>query len=971
MTPFLEKVAKHYLSEDRSAEGNICIVTPNRRAALFIRSYIGKETSKTMWAPEIISLEEFINKLSGLKIVDNITLLMEFHKALKGQVEGEKGEKAEKATNADTQENFEDILNWAPMLLQDINEVDSNLENPDVLFENLTDIKKMEAWSPDQEPTLFQKQYFNFFKNLPHYHKAFKANLLDQNIAYQGLSHRVAASKIETIVKDLPWQKVIFAGLNALNQAEEEIISTLINNNIATIIWDADEYYVSQSWQGVNHEAGRFIRKYRKKWHLNSIDHTKNYFKEQKKNINVLGIAKNINQVQLTGNILLSQIPKEEHEKTAVVLADETLMTPMLSALPPHVDKVNVTMGYPLSETGFYSFAESVFSMHIRATQTLAEAKQTKSWLYYKDILKILKHPYSNILFTDNEGNNIASLLSNAINKSNRSFYTLEHLIGICKDKESMLMQSLFCNWDNSPAKALDFFKIALQNLDEKYLHSTSEEKSEFSIDLAAFNQFGFLINRFEFYLNTYKQPETLQSFKLIFRHLVSGLRISFSGEPLEGLQIMGMLETRSLDFKNVIIFPVNESILPKGKTQNSFIPYDVKVKYGLNTHKERDAIYAYHFYRLLQQAENIYLIYNTQTGDIGGGEKSRFITQIEHELKEYNPDICINHEIIPVMMDFEAPQTVLSIDKTPDIMEKICREGEKGLSPSSLNIYLKCSLRFYLSKIMNIEESEEVEEIMEYRTMGLAIHDVLEEIFKPYLGKILKEENLNVNHEDIESLLKDRFLYYYSDGDIFTGKNYLLYRVALRMIENYLENERKEIQLQSSKNKYVTVVSLEEFYTSSLSIKSDNDINVKVKGKVDRIDKVDNLYRLIDYKTGKVETKDLKINQWDELLENPETEKSFQLLCYSWLFFKENNKADDLLPSIISFRNPSRGLLKMQHPSSADGMVNHDVIKEFEENVLKPIFQELYDPETPFRQTENEENCKYCPFTVLCKRNP
>ncbi len=966
MTPFLEKVAKHYLSEDNLEEGNICIVTPNRRAALFIREYISKKITDTMWAPDILSLEEFINKLSGLKIVDNITLLMEFHRAIKT----DETNKPENDINTGNNKELEEILSWAPALLNDFDEIDSNLENPDILFENLTDVKKIEAWSPDQQITPFQEKYIQFFKSIPRYHKIYKKNLLSHHIAYQGLSHRIVASNIENIIKNFPWQKVIFAGLNALNQAEEKIISTLINNNKAAIIWDADEYYVSSNTKGIKHEAGMFIRKYLKKWHLNTLNNAKTYFKDTKKNINILGIAKNINQVQLAGNILLSEIPKEEHENTAIVLADETLMAPMLNALPPVIDKVNVTMGYPLSETGFYSFAESVFYMHIKAKQRISDAIETGSMFYYKDILKILKHPYSSKLLADDEGRNIAELISNKINKSNRSFYNLKNLNEIAGGKELIILEKLFCNWGNSPAKAMDFFKLALQNFDTKYLKSNEKENGKYSIDIAAFNQFSFLLNRFEYYFSKYNQPDTLESFKLIFQNLVSGLKIPFSGEPLEGLQIMGMLETRNLDFKNVIIFPVNESILPKGKLYNSFIPYDVKVKYGLNTHKERDAIYAYHFYRLLQQAENVYIIYNTQTGDTGGGEKSRFISQIEHELKEYNPDININHEIIPVMMNLGSSSKILNIEKTPDIMKKICRMGETGYSPSSLSIYLKCSLQFYLSKIMNIEETEEVEETMEYKTMGQAIHDALETIYKPYIGKILKKEYLDIKQEDIENILKQMFLNHYPDGDINTGKNYLLYRVALRMIENYLENEKKELLLRASKNNYITIFSLEELYTSELSIKTNNDINVKIKGKVDRIDRTEDLFRIIDYKTGKVEARELKIDRWDELLEKTATSKSFQLLCYSWLFFNKNKEAKELLPSIISFRNPSHGLFKIQHPSSSEGIIDRNIIKEFEENVLKPIFLDLYDSNKPFKQTDEEENCRYCNYTLLCNRN-
>ncbi len=967
MVPFLEKIADYYLSLKEALTGNICIVTPNRRAALYIRSHTGKKISDTIWAPDILSIEEFINMLSGLRITDNITLLMEFYRVLKNKDSG--GISWEKGNGTDGID-FEEILKWVPVLLNDFDDIDRNLEDPSALFENLTEIKKIRTWSPDGKLTSFQERYIRFFSIIPQYHKLFKESLLSQGIAYQGLSNCVAASEIEKIVNDIPYRRVIFAGLNALSQSEEKIISTLLYNDKAVVIWDADEYYLYGESGNVKHEAGMFIRKYSDKWRKNSMIMAETGFRDRPKNINILGIAKKINQVQLAGNIILSRIPEEEHEDTAIVLADEGLMLPVLGSLPENVKKANVTMGYPLSYTAFYSFAESILATHIGAVQRRGDDEQKQPAFYYKDILTILKHPHGNILF-DEEEDNVASDVSNAINRSNRSFYTLQQLKDICGGRENGLFEKLFSMWYDSPAVALDFFRETLVSLEEHYYNSVqAEDGSGFSVDQAAFNRFSLLINRFEIYQGKYGQPATLQSFQRIFRNLVALECIPFSGEPLEGLQIMGLLETRNLDFKNLVILSVNESILPKGKTQNSFIPFDMKVEFGLNTHRERDAIYAYHFYRLLQRAENVFLIYNTEADNTGAGEKSRFITQIEYELKEYNSDIEINHEVIPVMVDFESPPSALKIEKTADIIEKIERMGEKGYSPSALTIFLRCSLRFYLQKIMNIEEREEVEETIELKTLGLAIHDVLENIFKPYVGTLLKEEHLDIDQGRIEDLLRERFGHYYRGGDIDTGKNYLLYRVALRMILNYLRAERNDIRLRALKNSHIAIVSLEKLYLHDFPVKIGNGVTVRITGKVDRVDKAGDLYRVIDYKTGKVNSGDLRIKRWDELLEKADTEKSFQLLCYSWLFFKEKKDAGALLPSIRSFRNPGYGLFEIRHPAGNGGIITRNDIEEFEQNVLKPVFLELYDPGKPFRQTDNEENCRYCPFTILCGRN-
>jgi len=954
MTPFLKRIAEYFLSEFDNSEDNICIVTPNRRAALYIRSYISGMIKKTSWAPDILSLEDFINRLSGLKIVDNLTLMMEFHNVLNNN----------NGKSLIEDNSFEELINWAPMLLQDFDEIDSNVEEPDKLFEYLSDIKRLDVWDPsNKEPSDYQKRYLDFFKNIPEYHKKFKENLLSKKIAYQGLSHHIAASEIDKTIADLPWGKVIFAGLNALNQTEEKIISALLENDKAKIVWDCDEYYIDN-----NHEAGFFIRKYLKKWQNHTIIKKENSFKETSKNVNILGIAKSVNQVQLAGNVLSDKINPEEYEKTALILADESLMLPMLSALPSKVSKLNITMGYQLSATAFYSFAEAVLNMHIRSTGQ-SSSEEGKAWFYYKDILKILKHPYSNYLFDDSD-KYLSNIISDAINKSNRSFYSIENIMAVCNNNQSDIIKTLFSNWNNSTEKAISFFKQVLQLLEKSYFDKDDDtSNSDFSIEIASLSRFNLLLNRFDMYIATYKQPENLQVFKLVFKNLVSSLRIPFSGEPLEGLQIMGLLETRNLDFKNIIVFPVNESILPKGKSQNSFIPFDVKKKFKLNTYKERDAIYAYHFYRLLQRAKNIYLIYNTEADKIGGKEKSRFISQIEHELKDFE-NIKINEKIIPVSSNLHSSdEENIVVEKTPDIIEKIHKLGERGFSPSSINMYLKCSLRFYFEKIMKLKESDEVEETVELNTLGSIIHDVLKELLNPFIGKVIKAEDLNIEDKNIQAVLKSKFEKYYEAGEIDKGKNYLLFRVAMRMIGNYLKMEKAHIA-ETYNIEPVTIISLENEYKSSMSIKNNGeDIKFNIIGTADRIDKTGDIYRVIDYKTGKVGSNELTFDSFDELLqEDGNKEKSFQLLCYSWLY-ANNSNAEKILPSIISFRKISEGLFKIKNPEIDKGVIDKSYINEFENSVLKLIFEEIFDKNTPFQLTKNIDNCDYCPYKTICDR--
>jgi hypothetical protein len=444
----------------------------------------------------------------------------------------------------------------------------------------------------------------------------------------------------------------------------------------------------------------------------------------------------------------------------------------------------------------------------------------------------------------------------------------------------------------------------------------------------------------------TYNHITDLKSLTLFYTQILRTEKLSFQGEPLQGLQLMGMLETRALDFETVIITSVNEGILPGGKNDFSFIPYDVKKYFGLPTYQEKDAIFSYHFQRLLHRAKNIYLIYNTESDGYGSGEKSRFLTQLEIN----NPDITktvispkVQHTIFPI----------LQIEKTPEIMEKLQAVFTKGISPSALASYIYDPVKFYEQRILEIYEEDEVEETIAVNTMGSVIHEVLEDLYKPFIEKYLSKENIAEMQKNTHDLLVKYFEKYYEKGNIETGKNKLIFEVCKNHIKRFLN---QELQLLNQ-NKQLKIIALEKGLSAEINIEGIN-FSIKLKGIVDRIDELDGITRIIDYKTGKVVANDLKITDFSVLGSDYKYTKPLQVMLYSFLFSEENggNFSKPVEAGIISFKNLNSGFLKMnfsEKRGANESLISQENMDPFLTE-LKRIIAEILNPEIPFIQNQN-----------------
>ena len=961
MTSFLNKISEYVFQKHGEEIGNICIVLPNRRAKLFIQRYLAANITKPSWSPEIFSVEDFIIKLSGLRIADNIQLMFELFNT-------------HKLLNAEKPGTFEEFLSWAQILVHDFNDIDLYLVKPDDIFTYLNDAKNIAHWNPDKTaPTDNQKHYLEFFSSLLEYYKLFTDTLLNNKEVYNGLAYRHVAENIEEIEKTLTWDKIYFVGLNALTISEEVIVKHFIKLDRAQILWDADKYYIDDPKQ----EAGIFLRHYKSAWKLKDFIWIDDNF-SQTKNISVTGIPKQIGQVKYAGQLLteILKADKESINNTAVVLSDENLLLPLLNSMPEGISQFNVTMGLSLKFIPLNDLFNTLFNLHENAIKLNKTSSNGDYCYYFKDILKLVSHPYIiNLAGSANPaGSRNLRGLTEKLSTSKKVFYSREDLKELLSEYEigfipfSMFLSFSVTQFLDSCTELIDILK---QSQISGLKSQVSKDNNSINIEIEYLYCFAKIFKRLKTLISSqFTVPGTefsLKALHILLSQVVNSSSLPFYGEPLKGLQIMGVLETRTLDFDNVIMLSVNENHIPSAKTNNSYIPFDIRSKFKLPTYRDRDSIFAYHFYRLLQGAKNVNLIYNTENDDFGKGEKSRFITQIINELPVYNPEIDVKEQILSIPPSKEDIVKPIIIDKDNNILNILKQKAEKGYTPTSLNKYRNCSLQFYYSEVMRLREKEELEETIEAATLGNVIHQALFELYTPYIDKQLAKENIQGMIVNSDAFVQKAFKKYYSDGDNTTGKNLLISKVANKFVSNYLKSEFEFV----SKGNNIIIRNLEEFFSAEISLPELP--KVKLSGKIDRTDEVNNVLRIVDYKTGYIDkNKELTIKDWNGVISEPLMEKSFQLLMYSWLYNNQNSKVksqklNEIKAGLISFRQISSGLQTVIFPDKSE-LLTDDVFFQIE-SIITQILSDIYNSQKPFLQTENIDNCKYCPYKSICNR--
>lgn len=917
MTSFIQDVVIDLKKKNYNFSDTM-FVLPSKRAGLFLRETISQHLNETIFSPEILSIEEFVERVSGLDYISNSELVFQFYESY-----------LENTPKGDI-EPFDKFSKWGQILIQDFNEIDRYLIEPKQVFEYLSAIKEIEHqhWSLDENPTTQIKNYLVFWKRLGSYYHDLKKRLSDKNLGYQGMVYKNAADKIKDYAQHQNTNQHVFLGFNALNTAEEQIIQHLLEHKLAAIYWDIDKTFV----ENTIHDAGLFIRH-----HLKSWKHFKNHplnwpteFYSDNKNINIIGTPKNIGQVKYVGH-LLSKLDYShvDLKKTAIVLGDETLLLPLLNSLPEEVNRVNITMGLPLHLTPMASLFEDLFKLH----------QTTSKSLYYKDVLKILENPYIGMLLKSKE-EDASKTLSAYIKKNNIIYLQPQQLIGHTTNHKAQINQ-IFSSWDDNVTLSISRCNFLILGLKEVL----EAEKNINQLNLEYLFKYSTIFNELERLNKLFKHIDNVKTLHSLFRELSKNETLDFKGEPLEGLQIMGMLETRALDFETVIITSVNEGLLPAGKSDGSFIPFDVKIENKLPTYKEKDAVYTYHFYRMLQRAKNIYIIYNTEPDVLNGGEKSRFITQLITEKK---------HDVIQNIISPKVPMhnvKLRQIKKTPSVVMALDNLFIKGLSPSSLTNYIRNPIDFYSEKILGINELETVEEHVAYNTLGTVIHNSLEDFYKPFEGVILTLEYLKAMKKKIDNTVNRHFDIEFKSGDVSRGKNLIIYEISKRYISNFLDTEIAEVKAGN----VIKILAIETENQTPIYIKEINK-TVNLKGKVDRVDSYNGRTRIIDYKTGRVEQGKVEIVNWDDILTDYDKySKSFQVLMYAYLMRESDKITFPLEAGIISFKNLGSGFLKFATKPSTNSrkkiqLISEETLDAFEKQ-LKLLIIELNNPDIPFTE--------------------
>ncbi len=953
MKTFLDKTADLIINNYSNETDKICVVFPNRRSGLYLKKSIAARLEKSIWSPQIYSLEDFIISLSGFRVIDPVYLLFELYKIHK-EIEG------------DQSQSLADFLNWGKVLLNDFNEADKYLTKTSSLFDYLTDEKALALWNPGN-PTLseFQLRYLRFYQSLKTYYNRLTSELIHKNEVYPGLAYRKVAENIETISEKLPYKKIIFAGFNALTTAEKRIISALESTGRALILWDSDRYYMDDSGQ----EAGAFIRPVYEKANKETFKWIGNYFRESNKNITVIGVPLSVGQAKVAGQLLEQLSEKsEELDQTAVVLNDETVVEPLLNSIPDQIGKFNLTMGLPLKSTPLFRLFDSVFELQNNILK-FSNFNSKNPRIYYRDLLQVLNHPYVLQILREN----MMDGLPLKILESNKTFFDFKELIDLFFSKEDLLKKLIFpvaSPWNDNPAAALESLQEILSILKNYFILSYHEDKSDrenTDLEIEYLFHFQKIFHKISHLLTIYPYVEDLKMFRSLFSQLAR-IALPFYGEPLHGLQIMGMLETQTLDFKNIILLGVNEDFLPSGKSNNSFIPYYIRRNFSLPVHYETNAIYAYHFYRLMQRAENIFILYNSESGELGGGEKSRFISQLQYEFPKYNPNLIVKDTILKIPLHEDKIEDKIEISKSPEIIESLQNLGEYGFSASSLNTFRICPLQFYFKYVAGIDESEEPEETIEASTLGSIVHEVLAKVYQQMKGREIIVKDIFNRKNQIPELLDEALKKHYPGGDTGYGKNLLIVKVAEFYITSLLDYEADYLRKIEQEGDKLVIKEIERSFSVDLPIENElKNFNVRLSGRIDRIDYTSGILRLIDYKTGRIDSKDLAMNSWDELLTEMRLDKCFQLLFYAFIYYRHQaSDKDPVCPGIISLRSPGQGFMQLHLPDNENASVTN--LDRFE-SVLKSMLQKIFNPEEPFRQTDNIEKCHFCAFKQICNR--
>lgn len=919
MKTFLDDIAQQLIQTGGNDFSGYCIVVPNRRAGVFLRNAISRYTSGAIWAPTILSIEDFVFGLSSYTKADQTTLLFTFYDVY--------------SKVANEPQTIELFASWAPIFLSDINEIDLNLLPTEKVFQELYSIERIKKWNPASgEATDFQKKHLKFVENFYSFYTQLTETLMSKKIGYQGMAFREVAENIQAVVSKTKWSSIWFAGFNALTTSEEKMLAAWQQSGKAKLFWDVDSHYANNPL----HEAGFYIRKYAKGKSAFKIDEDYKwqnaFLNSEEKELYIIAAQRNITQAKIAGTILQERVDagKKQLSKTAVVLNDEQLLIPLLSALPTQLSDVNVTMGYGIKHSQSAIFIQHIFNLYSKFASS--------NFRFHHSLVSALENdPFYQMV---GGGEKLTS------SKESKAYYDYSDL------QVSELCKLLF----NEKNTTVDGFLAGLQFIIVEVGKSLDENEDKLE------REFLYLLEKLTQRLVDLSQEfgtiDSIKTLQTFWNQLLNQLQLDFVGEPLTGLQVMGMLETRNLDFEEVIMLGVNEGNLPSTSHASSYFTFDIRKAYGLACQNERDAVTAYHFYRLLQRAKRVYLVYDQDTDSLGGGEVSRYVKQLRIEAPFYRKENELNVNQLFPKAGVGAQISVSKGDKEFDKL--LFRAQDKGFSPSALNTFRTCSLKYYFRYIADVSEPAVFQEDIDAAKLGSAIHETLEELYKPFIGQVLKVDDLKKLKSRIKDVLVLKFQDQLETSEPLSGANLLSFEVAKNYVNKVIDND-----ITSSENGSVTtIVGLEMDLLKEVNVEAnDETVKVKLSGSADRVDRTNDVTRIIDYKTGKFD-KTFKIKSL-ESFDDPRTDNAFQMLMYGYV-------ASDVLQT--SNIKPEGFYLRSQDIQKpievkTDAVLEGAKLLGFAEKAIQSTLKKLLDKSEKFTQTEDEKRCVYCDFAGVCQR--
>ena len=942
---FIQNIIDYIFKNYDLSKDIVEVVFPNKRASIHFKRQIVSQLSKTSWIPITSSVQQAMEKWSGLHLVDSLDVALELMSI-----------NDKDANNKVLKQNF---FGLASQMAKDFDEIDQYKVDAKNLFESLNEVKIIENYTfseytlSNEDSYKAQSKYLQFFSSLINYYSALRLNLFSRKVGYYGMITRCLSElPTDELVKRIDGKKIVFAGFNALTTTEEDVVVRLVENGNAVMLWDLDEYYINDKKQ----EAGRFANDFFAK-HRN-LAGKKDYDNEHH-GISFIGNAlstaeKEINVISVSGSSVQAnalQLMMEKRENSVVVLADEALLIPTLNSLPDSVGEINVTMGYPFANTPLYGFIDQIF----RFQHSLSDSK-IDLW----PLASFCDADFIKLVFNGKDYDSLMSWLKDKQSSSDLSFHVNDFSsIGISDDnQEDGASEDLARFLTLSSTKWIDS-KDCIENLKSILRVSLQKIKDESYFVKNQISVAGKVLNKVESLIKKYDSVEILDLQMLILQ-IGREMSIAMKGEA-DGLQVMGLLETRNLDFDVVNMLSVNEGVIPKNKNSNSLIPYDVRKYYNLPTYNQQQAVYAYHFYRLLHNAKKINLFYNSLSDSSGLGEPSRFIRQIEYELVKKNPKVKLQH------FQYKSPiinlkSNIISVDKDDTMLKKITK-----LSPTSISTYLRCSLQYYWKYIMNIN-CDEVNEEIQMNVIGSIIHNTLDELYRNFGNEIVTESKfLEVRNQYLDKCYQNALRNNnFRNGLPKTGFNSIIASVIDTMISRFLDNEHNIVKENS-----LRILCTEKELSFHLN-------NVELHGFADRIDLLNDKLRVIDYKTGSVNPYDVSISANAKQLQDMH-DKSIQLIMYKYLFIKMLNsnalgldealiahiEEENIVPGIIALQKMSNGVFELK-------VNNADLANDFEAQcdiMFEQLISDIFDKNNPFTQTDDTKVCGYCSFRNICKR--